>query len=119
MRTERWRPGPLLRLALGRPWRQTEGLLCSITGLLGVNLAIPDHTTFFRRSVTLSLPTSLTPSRAPVPVARRDRFHRPEGLGGWRVARKLNSPYSGNGAVIVVQHSTQALLPLDRTGIST
>jgi Transposase DDE domain len=38
--------GHLLRLAFGRPWRPTEGLLRSITSLLGVSLAVPDHTTF-------------------------------------------------------------------------
>src|SRR3954449_11097404 len=38
--------GHLLRLAFGRPWRQTEGLLRSIITLLGVSLAIPDHPTF-------------------------------------------------------------------------
>ena len=54
--------GHLLRLAFGRPWRQTEGLLRSIATLLGVSLPIPDHTTFSRRSASLSLPTSLTPS---------------------------------------------------------
>src|SRR5437763_7980297 len=60
--------GHLLRLAFGRPWRQTEGLLRSIATLLGVNLPIPDHTTFSRRSVTLSVPTRLTPSSGPVHV---------------------------------------------------
>src|SRR5436309_14862009 len=34
------------------------------------------------------------------------------------MARKLNSPYSGSCVVIIVQHSTQALSPLDSTGIS-
>src|ERR687886_2994332 len=58
--------GHLLRLAFGRPWRQTEGLLRSVMTLLGVSLAVPDHTTFSRRSTGLSLPTSLTPSREPV-----------------------------------------------------
>src|ERR687886_303592 len=38
--------GHLLRLAFGRPWRQTEGLLRSIATLLDVSLAIPAHTTF-------------------------------------------------------------------------
>src|SRR3954451_18303701 len=33
--------GHLLRLTFGRPWRQTEGLLCSITVLLGLELGIP------------------------------------------------------------------------------
>src|SRR3954447_4112955 len=46
--------GPLLRWAFGRPWRQTEGLLRSVVTLLGVGLAIPDHTTFSRRSIGLS-----------------------------------------------------------------
>jgi Transposase DDE domain len=49
--------GHLLCLAFHRPWRQTEGLLRSITTLLGVSLAVPDRTTFSRRSVALSLPT--------------------------------------------------------------
>jgi len=37
--------GHLLRLAFGRPWRQTEGLLRSLTVLLGVDIGVPDHTT--------------------------------------------------------------------------
>src|SRR3954463_7782159 len=52
--------GHLLRLAFGRPWRQTEGLLRSIASLLQVSLAIPDHTTFSRRSPGLSLAKTLT-----------------------------------------------------------
>src|ERR671932_2892977 len=43
--------GHLLRCAFGRPWRQTEGLLRSIATLLGVSLAVPDHTTFLRLSL--------------------------------------------------------------------
>src|SRR3712207_2307665 len=31
--------GHLLRLAFGRPWRQTEGLLRSLAGLLGVGIS--------------------------------------------------------------------------------
>src|SRR5436305_3785050 len=57
--------GHLLRLAFGRPWRQTEGLLRSIVNLLRVNLAVPDHTTFSRRSVGLSLATPLPPTAEP------------------------------------------------------
>ncbi len=41
--------GHLLRRAFGRPWRQTEGLLRSLTILLGVSLGVPDHTTYSRR----------------------------------------------------------------------
>ncbi|MBV9678754.1 MAG: transposase [Acidobacteriaceae bacterium] len=60
--------GHLLRLAFGRPWRQTEGLLRSILTLLGVSLAVPDHTTFSRRSIGLSLVALLPPTNGPVHV---------------------------------------------------
>jgi len=62
--------GHLLRLAFGRPWRQTEGLLRSITALLGIDVGVPDHTTFSRRSPGLALATALahTQRRGPVHV---------------------------------------------------
>src|SRR4051812_30401834 len=53
--------GHLLRLAFGRPWRQTEGLLRSITTLLDVGVGVPDHTTFSRRSPGLALASSSSP----------------------------------------------------------
>src|SRR5215208_7493188 len=51
--------GHLLCLAFGRPWRQTEGLLRSLTTLLGVSLGAPDHTTFSRPSPGLALASAL------------------------------------------------------------
>ncbi len=60
--------GHLLRLAFGRPWRQTEGLLRSLATLLGVSIGIPDHTTFSRRSPGLSLARSLAQAQARGPV---------------------------------------------------
>src|SRR5215217_2539742 len=60
--------GHLLRLAFGRPWRQTEGLLRSIAALLGLELGIPDHTTFSRRSPGLALATALARAQAGGPV---------------------------------------------------
>jgi Transposase DDE domain len=41
--------GLTLRLVFRQPLRQTEGTMRSIVGLLGVDLAIPDHTWFSRR----------------------------------------------------------------------
>jgi Transposase DDE domain len=41
----------IFRLAL----RQTEGLIGSIIGLLGLYLAIPDHSTLSRRAETLQV----------------------------------------------------------------
>ena len=42
----------MFRLAL----RQTEGLIGSIIGLLGLDLAVPDHSTLSRRAKTLEVP---------------------------------------------------------------
>src|ERR671913_2014409 len=60
--------GHLPRLAFGRPWRQTEGLLRSLTALLGVDVGVPDHTTFSRRSPGLALATALAQAQARGPV---------------------------------------------------
>jgi len=42
----------VFRLAL----RQTEGLIGSVIGLLGLDLAVPDHSTLSRRAATLDVP---------------------------------------------------------------
>src|SRR5919199_1071722 len=60
--------GHLLRLAFGRPWRQTEGLLRSLTALLGVGVGVPDHTTFSRRGPGLALAASLARAQGTGPV---------------------------------------------------
>src|SRR5919112_6158529 len=60
--------GHLLRLAFGRPWRQTEGLLRSLATLLGLSIGIPDHTTFSRRSPGLALAGSLARAQRTGPV---------------------------------------------------
>ncbi len=44
----------VFRLAL----RQTEGLIGSVIALLGLDLAVPDHTTMSRRAETLEVPRS-------------------------------------------------------------
>src|SRR6478609_6579442 len=60
--------GHLLRLAFGRPWRQTEGLLRSLASLLGLDIGVPDHTTFSRRSPGLTLASALARAQASGPV---------------------------------------------------
>ena len=42
-------------LVFHQPLRQTEGLLRSIADVLGVDIAIPDHTTLSRRGVGLTV----------------------------------------------------------------
>src|SRR4051794_13233231 len=60
--------GLMLRLAFARPWRQTEGMLASIMRLLGLDLPVPDHTTFSRRSVGLTVGKAVRPATDPVNV---------------------------------------------------
>jgi hypothetical protein len=47
-----------LRAVFHLALRQTEGLIGSIIGLLGITLAIPDHSTLSRRAATLDVPQS-------------------------------------------------------------
>jgi hypothetical protein len=47
--------GLALRLVFHQPLRQTEGAMQSIIGLLGLDLPIPDHTTFSRRGGGLTV----------------------------------------------------------------
>jgi hypothetical protein len=79
--------GHLLRLAFGRPWRQTEGLLRSVVTLLGVNIEVPDHTTFSRRSVGLSLTTALTRNSGPVHVVIDSTGLKVYGAGEWQAEK--------------------------------
>ena len=55
-----------LRAVFRLAFRQTEGLIGSIIGLLGLALRVPDHTTLSRRAATLEVPT---PQRQPDPDA--------------------------------------------------
>ena len=45
--------GMMLRLAFHLALQQTEGLMASIFGLLGVSLSTPDHSTLSRRARTM------------------------------------------------------------------
>ena len=47
--------GLALGLVFHQPLRRTEGAMRSIVGLLGVDLPVPDHTTFSRRGGGLAV----------------------------------------------------------------
>src|SRR5919205_920251 len=51
-----------LRAVFRLAFRQAEGLIGSIVGLLGLALRVPDHTTLSRRSATLAVPRPPRPS---------------------------------------------------------
>ena len=79
--------GVMLRLAFARPWRQTEGLLGSVTTLLGLSLDVPDHTTLSRRSAALSLVTALAVPAGPVTVVIDSTGLKVFGAGEWQMAK--------------------------------
>jgi transposase len=51
-----------IRAVFRLAYRQAEGLLGSIIGLLGLSLRVPDHTTLSRRAATLEVPRPRTGS---------------------------------------------------------
>jgi Transposase DDE domain len=72
----------VFRLAL----RQTEGLIGSIIALLGLDLAIPDHSTLSRRAELLALPR-LQPVTVPVDLLVDSTGLRLCGPGEWLVEK--------------------------------
>jgi transposase len=76
--------GLMLRLAFGRPWRQTEGTLASILRLLGLDLPVPDHTTFSRRSADLTIVAALSTASGAVNVVIDSTGLKVFGAGEWQ-----------------------------------
>jgi hypothetical protein len=73
----------VFRLAL----RQTEGLIRSILQLLGLDLAVPDHSTLSRRAETLEVPRPCSSSRGPVHLLVDSTGLRQCGPGEWLVEK--------------------------------
>jgi DDE family transposase len=72
----------VFRLAL----RQTEGLIGSILRLLGLDLAVPDHTTLSRRAGTLEVPRP-RPTGGPLHLLVDSTGLRLSGPGEWLVEK--------------------------------
>src|SRR3954453_17343867 len=85
----------VFRLAL----RQTEGLIGSLIGLLGLDLSVPDHTTLSRRAATLEVPRPRSDSRTD---AGRD----PEPLH--LLVDSTGLKLCGPGEWLVEKHGTKA-----------
>ncbi len=66
--------------------RQTEGLLCSILSLLGLDLAVPDHSTMSRRARSLELP-QMRRGKQPMHLLVDSTGLRLCGPGEWLVER--------------------------------
>jgi hypothetical protein len=73
----------VFRLAL----RQTEGLIGSILRLLGLDLAVPDHSTLSRRAETLEVPRPCPGSAGPVHLLVDSTGLRLCGPGEWLIEK--------------------------------
>ena len=73
----------VFRLAL----RQTEGLIGSILRLLGLDLAVPDHSTLSRRAETLEVPKPCPSSKGPVHLLVDSTGLRLCGPGEWLIEK--------------------------------
>jgi Transposase DDE domain len=73
----------VFRLAL----RQTEGLIGSILQLLGLDLAVPDHSTLSRRAETLDVPKPCPSSRGSVHLLVDSTGLRLCGPGEWLIEK--------------------------------
>jgi hypothetical protein len=66
--------------------RQTEGLIGSVLRLLGLDLAVPDHTTLSRRAATLEVPRP-RPTGGPVHLLVDSTGLKLTGPGEWLVEK--------------------------------
>ena len=77
-----------IRLVFHQPLRQTEGLLRSIADVLGVDIAIPDHTTLSRRGVGLPILPRDINRREPLHLVVDSTGLRIYGEGEWLDAKR-------------------------------
>src|SRR3954453_7543116 len=78
---------PDLRAVFRLALRQTEGLIGSILRLLGLELAVPDHTTLSRRTATLEVPRSRSGSGGPLHLLVDSTGLELGGPGEWLVEK--------------------------------
>src|SRR5215207_1884324 len=76
-----------LRAVFRLTLRQTEGLIGSILGLLGLDLAVPDHSTLSRRAEALEVPKLSPNPRGPVHLLVDSTGLRLCGPGEWLVEK--------------------------------
>jgi hypothetical protein len=105
----------VFRLAL----RQTEGLIGSILHLLGLDLAVPDHTTLSRRGETLQAPRP-RPAGEPVHLLVDSTGLRLSGPGEWLVEKHgTRTRRSWRKLHIGVDADTARIIAVELTGSET
>jgi hypothetical protein len=106
-----------MRMVFGLALRQTEGLIGSVIGLLGLDLAVPDHSTLSRRAKTLELPPLRRTGSGPLHLLVDSTGLKLGGAGEWLVEkhgtsrrrswRKLHIGVDGDSGEIVAVEVTR------------
>src|ERR1700754_730461 len=78
---------PTLRTVFGLALRQTEGWIGSVIALLGLDLAVPDHSTLSRRARTLEMPPLRRSGPGPLHLLVDSTGLKLGGAGEWRVEK--------------------------------
>jgi hypothetical protein len=76
-----------LRAVFNLALRQTEGLISSIIGLLGLDLAVPDHSTLSRRAKTLEVPPLRRAGTGPLHLLVDSTGLKLGGAGEWLIEK--------------------------------
>ena len=74
-------------MVFGLALRQTEGLIGSVIGLLGLDLATPDHSTLSRRAKTLELPQLRRAGAGPLHLLVDSTGLKLGGAGEWLIEK--------------------------------
>src|SRR6202049_4275743 len=107
--------------------RQTEGLIGSVIGLLGLDLAVPDHSTLSRRARTLEVPSLRRAGTGPLHLLVDSTGLKLGGAGEWLVEkhgtsrrrswRKLHIGVdAGSGEIVAVELTGKDVDDAARTG---
>jgi hypothetical protein len=76
-----------MRMVFGLALRQTEGLIGSVIRLLGLALAVPDHSTLSRRAKTLEVPRLRRAGTGPLHLLVDSTGLKIGGAGEWLVEK--------------------------------
>jgi hypothetical protein len=84
-------------LVFGLALRQTEGLIGSVIGLLGLDLAVPDHSTLSRRAKTLEVPPLRRTGSGPLHLLVDSTGLKLGGAGEWLIEKHGTRPAADPG----------------------
>jgi hypothetical protein len=76
-----------VKVVFHQPLRQTEGLVGSLLGLMGLDLPVPDHSTLSRRARTLAVAPHVRTASGPVDLLVDSTGVKLSGPGEWLVEK--------------------------------